>query len=128
MKRDAKLMSTLRTIWWRLRRLAQRRAVTREIDEELRFHLEQRAAENMAAGLSPDAAARAARKRFGNLQNVREECREIRGFRWIDHFVQDTRFGLRLWRKQPGSFLLASVALTLGIGFPIRSVTFPWIW
>ena len=51
--------------------LGQRRGVELQIDEELRFHLEQRIAENIAAGMSPGEAARVARKRFGNLQSVR---------------------------------------------------------
>ena len=71
-------MNKARTIWLRLRWLARRRAVKQEIDEELRFHLEQRAAENIAAGMSAEEAAREARKRFGNLQSIREECRETR--------------------------------------------------
>jgi hypothetical protein len=49
----------------------------RDIDEELRFHLEQCAAENIADGMSPEEAAREARKQFGNAQNVREECRTV---------------------------------------------------
>jgi putative ABC transport system permease protein len=59
-------VKTLRTIWSKLRSLCQRREVKREIDAELRFHLEQRTAEDIAAGLSPEDAAREARKRFGN--------------------------------------------------------------
>jgi putative ABC transport system permease protein len=109
-------MNFLRTIWRRLGAVGKRPAVKREIDEELRFHLDQCTAENIAAGMSPEEAAREARKRFGNLQAVREESREVRGIQWIDNFIQDVRFGFRLWRKQPGSFLLAVTALTLGIG------------
>jgi putative ABC transport system permease protein len=109
-------MNPFHTIWLKLRSLRQRRAVKQEIDEELRFHLEQRTAENIAAGMTPEEAAREARKRFGNMQSVRGDCREIRGVQWIDNFIQDARFGFRQWRKQPGSFLLAVTALTLGIG------------
>jgi predicted permease len=90
--------------------------VKREIDEELRFHLESRTAENIAAGMSPEKAGKEARRRFGNLQCVREECREASGVAWIGYIAQDIRFGLRLCRKQPGSFFLAVAALTLGLG------------
>ena len=64
-----------------LRSLFRRRQVDREIDEELRFHLERRTEENVAAGMAPDAAAREARRAFGNVQTVREECRDARVLR-----------------------------------------------
>jgi len=73
--------------------------VKREIDEELRFHLEQRTAENIAAGMSPEAAAQEARKRFGNVQSIREECREVRGASFGEATLKDIRFGLRMIAK-----------------------------
>ena len=71
MRRDLRIMKILRTIFLRIRSLCQRGEVNREIDEELRFHLEQRTTENIAAGMTPEEAAREARKRFGNVQCVR---------------------------------------------------------
>jgi putative ABC transport system permease protein len=109
-------MNFIQTILRALRSFGRRRAAKREIDEELRFHVDQRTAENIATGMTPEEAAREARKRFGNLQSVREECREASGVTWLGHIAQDLRFGFRLWRKQPGSFLLAVAALTLGLG------------
>ncbi len=109
-------MKSLLEIFRRLRRLGKPRAVKLEIDEELRFHLESRTAGNIASGMSAEEAARAARKRFGNLQSVREGCREASGVAWLGYIAQDLRFGIRLWMKQPGSFFLAVAALTLGLG------------
>jgi len=96
--------------------MGKRRGAKQEIDEELSFHIESRTAENIASGMSSEEATREARRRFGNFQSVREECREAYGWNWIGYITQDLRFGFRLWRKQPGSFLLAVAALTLGLG------------
>jgi putative ABC transport system permease protein len=109
-------MHPLRTIQSWVRALGQRGQIKQEIDEELRFHLEQRTAENIAAGMSPDEAAGAARKRFGNALAIREELRELSGGAWLDSLAQDIRFGLRILIKQPFALASAILALSLGIG------------
>ena len=117
-------MKTIRTIWLRIRSLWQRREAKREIDEELRFHLEQRTAENLAAGMSPEEAAREARKRFGNVQSIREECRETRGASFGEATLRDIRFGLRRLCKNPGftATILLTLALCIGANVVIFAV------
>ena len=95
-------MKPLVTIWRWLRSLGQTRAVKQEIDEELRLHLEMRTAENIAAGMSSEEAARTARRRFGNVQSIREECREARGASFGETTLQDIRFGLWMLLKNRG--------------------------
>jgi hypothetical protein len=90
--------------------------VKRVIDEELRFHVEQRTTENIAAGMSPKEATREARKRFGNVQSIREQCRDVRGASFCEATLKDLRFGLQMLRKNPGFTTVAGLSLPVSVG------------
>ena len=115
-------MNPLPTLWRRIRSLGHRRAVKQEIDEELRLHIEQRTAENIAAAMSAEDAAREARNRFGNFQTVHEQCHEARGSNLIEATLQDARLSLRMLRMNPG-FAAVSV-FSLAVGFAVNVAVF----
>ena len=100
----------------RLRVLFRRKEVERELEDELRFHLEREAARNLRDGMSQDDARYAALKSFGPLDRSKEECRDARGVRLVQEFLQDLRYGVRLLAKNPAVSLIAIVTLALGIG------------
>lgn len=96
----------------------------KEVDSELRFHLEKRIQENIAAGMSPEQARQAAVERFGDVESIRDECAQIltedrkanARREWFEDLGQDVRFAVRAAMRAPVFTTLAVVTLALGIG------------
>jgi hypothetical protein len=117
-------MRWLSVVRMRLRSLFLRANVEQELDEELQYHLEREIDERIAAGMEPEEA------RYGALQSVRdieqrkEECRDMRGVSPIDNITQDFRYAIRQLRKNPAFACTAICVLALGISAAVAIFSF----
>ena len=114
----------LHKLFHRLRTHLQRKKIEREMDAELRFHLEMETAENIRRGMSEEEARLAARRSFGGVEQMKEAYRDVSRFRWLEDLWQDLCFAVRSMRKHALLSAVVIATLTLGIGISAGVFTY----
>src|SRR5213080_2401026 len=116
-------MRWLEKIRMPLEMLLHRRREVQRLDAELRFHLEQQIAENIAQGMSPEEARYAARLAFGNPTLLREQARETWNWNTMKTALQNVRISIRTLARAPGFAFISILVLAIGIGANVALFT-----
>jgi predicted permease len=118
-------MPHIRAWFYRLFGLFRKDRWNVEMAAEIQQHVDLLTERNIAAGMAPTDAGKAALRQFGGIEQIKEVAREQRIWRWADEFFQDVRFGVRMLWRTPGFSILAILCLTLGIG--TNAAVLSWI-
>ena len=109
-------MGTWRAIVHRVRYLGRRARFDRQLDDEIRFHVESRADELERTGVARSVARDRALREFGPTARIKEDTRSAWQFRWFEDLVADLRFAIRSFRLRPAFSATATTCLAIGIG------------
>src|SRR5262245_13350085 len=109
-------MTRLRIFFHRLLGLFLRRKLERELEQEIRSHLEMQIEDNLRQGMSLEDARRAARLRFGGVEQVKEAYRDKSRLGWIESLWQDLRYAIRTLFRNPVFSVVVLLTLAIGIG------------
>ncbi len=87
-----------------------------ELLQEFETHIEIETQENIEAGMPPEEAEQAARKKFGNLLLAAEQSRALWGGLWLERLLQDLRYAVRSLSAAPAYTAALVCTLVLGLG------------
>jgi len=115
----------IHTVPLRLRSLFRRNEMERDLADEMGDHIALETQHNISKGMAPENARRAAGRAMRGHERFKEECRDMRRVSFIENFVKDVRFGLRMLRKNPG--FTAAAVLTLALGMGVNTMIFSMV-
>jgi len=122
----SRLIASVRLIF---RSLFRRKSVEEELDEELRYHLEQQIQEELSGGLTPEEARYAAMRAMGPIAKSMEECRDADRVQLLDDLVRDLNYAARTLRRNPAfaAVVLTTLAIAIGAVVTVFSIVDAWL-